>query len=77
MAEQALVRPEPMLAFPRRRVHAILAALEAAAGGEYSRLPLSGAEDELDAIAHATNVLLDELRSRERETPPELAAQQE
>jgi HAMP domain-containing protein len=59
------------LAFERTRVHAILAGLEAIVAGDYSRkLPLSAKEDELDAIAHAVNVLADELRlAREHRTP--------
>lgn len=58
-----------LLQFERRRVHAILAALEAMAGGDLShRVPLSPAGDELDAIAHAVNVLADELRlAKERQ----------
>ena len=72
MAEHTALRSplshEPTLAFSRKRVHAILAALEAAAGGDYTKLPLSKAEDELDAIAHAVNVLLDELSTLSRTT---------
>jgi hypothetical protein len=68
MAEHTAVKHDPTVAFSRKRVHAILAALEAAAGGDYSKLPLSKAEDELDAIAHAVNALLDEL-SRLSKTP--------
>jgi hypothetical protein len=63
MAEPTAVTKDPTLAFARKRVHAILAALEAAAAGEYVKLPLSKSEDELDAIAHAVNVLVDELRA--------------
>ena len=79
MVEQPGVKQQPMLAFERKRVHAILAALEAAAGGDYTKLPLSSAEDELDAIAHATNVLLDELRllHSKGQTSPEFASQEE
>ena len=66
MAEHSAVKHEATLAFSRRRVHAILAALEAAAAGDYSKLELSDAEDELDAIAHAINVLLDELSTLPR-----------
>ena len=52
-----------LLQFERKRVHQILAALEAMAGGDLSqKLSLSPAHDELDAIAHAVNVLADELR---------------
>lgn len=56
------------LSFERKRVHAILAGLEAIAAGDLKeKLPLSTAGDELDAIAHAVNVLVDELRlARER-----------
>lgn len=44
-------------------MHQILAALEAVVAGDYTqRLPLSPKRDELDAIAHAVNVLVDELR---------------
>ena len=51
------------LTFERRRVHALMAALEAIAAGDYSRrLPLSPQGDELDAIAHAVNVMVDDLR---------------
>lgn len=66
MAEHTAVKDEQPLTFSRHRVHAILAALEAAAAGEYTKVPLSPAEDELDAIAHATNVLIDELRMARR-----------
>ena len=53
-----------MLTFERRRVHAILSALEALAAGEaIEKVPLSDAGDELDAIAHAVNVLADERRA--------------
>ena len=52
-----------LLTFERRRVHQILAGLEALAGGDYNhKLPLSDAHDELDAIAHAVNVIADELK---------------
>ena len=61
MAEN--VGDEPTLTFARKRVHAILAGLEAIAAGDYSqKLPLSSNGDELDAIAHAINVLADELK---------------
>lgn len=61
MAEQ--LGSEPTLAFARKRVHGILAGLEAIAAGDYTqKLPLSPNEDELDAIAHAINVIADELR---------------
>jgi methyl-accepting chemotaxis protein len=53
------------LTFERKRVHALMAALEAIAAGDYSRrLPLSPQGDELDAIAHAVNVIADELKAR-------------
>ena len=62
---------ELLLQYPRKRVHGILAGLEAIAAGDLTqRLPLSPANDELDAIAHAVNVLADELRlAREHRTP--------
>ena len=63
MAYHPHVERDETLPFARQRVNAILAALEAAAGGEYTKLPLSGRGDELDAIAHAVNVLLDELQT--------------
>lgn len=54
---------EPTLTFERKRVHEILAGLEAIAAGELQhKLPLSPKGDELDAIAHAINVIVDELR---------------
>jgi len=47
----------------RARVEAILALLERMAAGDTTvSLPLSENGDELDAIAHAVNVLSDELR---------------
>jgi methyl-accepting chemotaxis protein len=53
---------ELLLQFERKRVHMILAGLEAMASGDLThKLPLSSAHDELDAIAHAVNVLADEL----------------
>jgi HAMP domain-containing protein len=53
------------LTFERKRVHEILAALEAVAAGDHSqKLPMSPKRDELDAIAHAVNVLVDELKNR-------------
>ena len=56
---------EPTLTFARKRVHAILAGLEAIAAGDFQhKLPLSSKEDELDAIAHAVNVIADELKQR-------------
>ena len=52
-----------LLQFQRKRVHVILAGLEAMAAGDLThKLPLSSAHDELDAIAHGINVLADELR---------------
>ena len=61
MAEQ--LGAEPTLTFARKRVHAILAGLEAMAAGDFQhKLPLSSKEDELDAIAHAINVIADELK---------------
>ena len=71
MAEKprlTIERTGKQLAFDRKRVHAILAALEAAAGGEYTKLPLSESQDELDAVAHAVNVLIDELRLQNAST---------
>lgn len=51
------------LEFERKRVHQILAGLEAIAAGDLRhKLPLSAKGDELDAIAYAVNVLADELR---------------
>ena len=61
MADQ--LNDEATLAFARKRVHAMLAGLEAIAAGDFShKLPLSSKGDELDAIAHAINVIADELR---------------
>ena len=63
MAEQ--LGAEPTLTFARKRVHEILAGLEAIAAGDHTqKLPLSKQGDELDAIAHAINVLADELKAR-------------
>jgi HAMP domain-containing protein len=54
---------EQTLSFARKRVHEILAGLEAIAAGDFGhKLPLSPKGDELDAIAHAINVIADELR---------------
>jgi nitrate/nitrite-specific signal transduction histidine kinase len=51
------------LVFDRRRVDAILALLERMAAGDMTvMLPISDNHDELDAVAHAINVLSDELR---------------
>lgn len=55
------------LEFERSRVQALLARLERMAAGERAHLELSPARDELDAIAHAVNVLADEVHwSNER-----------
>jgi len=55
------------LTFSRRRVQRILAALEAFAAGDlHEAIPLSAEGDELDAIAHAVNVLADQLREARR-----------
>ncbi len=51
----------PKLEFARERVEALLELLQRMAAGERTHLPLSPAHDELDAIAHAVNVLADEL----------------
>jgi methyl-accepting chemotaxis protein len=57
------MKDEPTVTFSRRRVHQILAELEALAAGDLKNvLPLSHEGDELDAIAHAVNVLADQLR---------------
>ena len=54
---------EPMRQFELRRIQELLTVLERmAAGDTHIRLPLSAQGDELDAIAHAINVLADELR---------------
>ena len=58
-----------LLQFQRKRVHAILAGLEAMAAGDFEhKLPLSQNGDELDAIAHAINVIADELRLSRKAT---------
>jgi methyl-accepting chemotaxis protein len=58
-----MTEPEALIHFDRARVEAILALLERMASGDTTvRLPLSDQRDELDAIAHAVNVLSDELR---------------
>ena len=49
------------LTFARDRVETLLAQLERMAAGEGTKLPISPAHDELDAIAFAINVLADEL----------------
>lgn len=49
--------------FDSRRVEALLSTLEEMAGGDKDRkLPVSQGGDQLDAVAHAVNVLADELR---------------
>ena len=54
---------EQTLTFARKRVHEILAGLEAIAAGDVGhKLPLSPKGDELDAIAHAINVIADEIK---------------
>ena len=60
------------LTFSRRRVQRILAELEAYAAGDlHNAIPLSAEGDELDAIAHAVNVLADQLReTRKRNSNP-------
>ena len=58
-----MTEPDPPVSFDRGRVEAILVLLERMAGGDMTaQLPLSNKRDELDAIAHAVNVLSDELR---------------
>jgi hypothetical protein len=65
MAEE--LKDEPTLTFARKRLHVMLVRLEAMAAGDLSqKLTLSQAGDELDAIAHAINVLADELRLARR-----------
>jgi nitrate/nitrite-specific signal transduction histidine kinase len=55
--------PEGQATFDRARIHAMLELLERMAAGDTTvHLPLSDNRDELDAIAHAVNVLSDELR---------------
>jgi methyl-accepting chemotaxis protein len=55
------------LTFSRRRMQRILAELEAYAAGDlHNAMPLSPDGDELDAIAHAVNVLADQLREARR-----------
>lgn len=56
------------LHFDRARVDALLEALTVMAGGDLKRhVPISPARDELDAVAHAVNVLAGELVYRMRE----------
>lgn len=58
-----MTEPEAPLTFDRARVQAMLDLLERMAAGDTTvQLPLSDRRDELDAIAHAVNVLSDELR---------------
>jgi HAMP domain len=58
-----MTEPKGPISFDRARVEAILVLLERMAGGDMTaKLPLSDKRDELDAIAHAVNVLSDELR---------------
>lgn len=52
----------PQVAFDRERVEALLEQLERMAAGERTQLPISPARDSLDAIAHAVNVIGDELQ---------------
>lgn len=64
----AEMKDKPTLTFERKRVHAILTGLEALAAGDLSqRLPLSSEGDELDAIAHAVNVIADELHEARKQ----------
>ena len=58
-----MTEPEAPISFDRARVQTILALLKRMAGGDTTvQLPFSDKRDELDAIAHAVNVLSDELR---------------
>ena len=58
-----MIEPAGGISFDRARVQAILVLLERMAAGDSTvLLPLSDKGDELDAIAHAINVLSDELR---------------
>jgi ABC-type molybdate transport system ATPase subunit len=58
-----MTEPESPISLDRARVQAILELLERMAAGDTTvQLPLSDKRDELDAIAHAVNVLSDELR---------------
>jgi nitrate/nitrite-specific signal transduction histidine kinase len=58
-----MTEPESTISFDRVRLQALLKLLERMAAGETTaHLPLSDKRDELDAIAHAVNVLSDELR---------------
>jgi nitrate/nitrite-specific signal transduction histidine kinase len=58
-----MTESEAPISLDRARVQAILELLERMAAGDMTvQLPLSDKRDELDAIAHAVNVLSDELR---------------
>ena len=58
-----VTEPETPISLERGRVQAIIDLLERMAAGDTTvQLPLSDKRDELDAIAHAVNVLSDELR---------------
>lgn len=58
-----VTEPENPVSFERARIQMILDQLERMAAGDMNvQLPLSDKGDELDAIAHAVNVLSDELR---------------
>ena len=60
MTEQ---QPDDPIIIDRKRLQAILTLLERMAAGDTTvLLPLTENRDELDAIAHAVNVLSDELR---------------
>ena len=72
------------LSFERSRIVQLLARLERMAAGDPTRLPLSKARDELDAIAHGVNVLADEVQwtnarisDAERKRAAELQRQKE
>jgi methyl-accepting chemotaxis protein len=58
-----MTESEESIAFDRKRIQAMLVLLERMASGDMTvQLPLTDKRDELDAIAHAVNVLSDELR---------------
>jgi methyl-accepting chemotaxis protein len=58
-----MTEPEESITFDRTRFQALLTLLERMAAGDTTvHLPLTSNRDELDAIAHAVNVLSDELR---------------
>lgn len=72
------------LEFERSRVNELLERLERMAAGDPTRLPISGARDELDAIAHGVNVMADEVHwisklvtDAERQRASELEGQKE